>query len=115
MGVNAVRGSEPLAARAAFHEATPEQMPTSRFALRHCVGAFAGLTFEVTAPLYGSDWQIGPPPCPLVPRQTSDGAVIEFRGLRVRIVEGPGGAVWTILSVAEPGTELSLSASRRPY
>jgi len=115
MGVNAVRGNEPLAVPVAFHEALPTQMPTSQFALRHCVGAFAGLTFEITAPLNGSDWQIGRPPCPLVPRLTSDGAVIEFHDLRVRIADGPGGTTWTILSVPGLGAELSLSVSQRPY
>ena len=115
MGVSAVRGDQPLAAPVAFHEATAEQMPTSQFALRYCVGVFAGLTFEITVPLYGSDWQIGRPPCPFVPSQTPDGAVVEFEGLRVRIDDGLLGATWTILSVAEVGAELSLSARRRPY
>lgn len=115
MGVNAVRSATPLAAPAAYRLATPEQMPTSQFALRHCVGVFAGLTFEVTAPLVGSEWQIGSPPCPLVPRETAEGPVMAFQGLRVRIDQGVGGATWTILSVDAPGTELSLSASRRPY
>jgi hypothetical protein len=115
MGVNYLRSPTPLASPVAFRPAAADQMPTSQFAFRHCLGPFAGQTFEITVPLYGSDWQIGRPPCPFVPRETADGPVIAFQGLRVRIDKGPNGATWTIVSADAPGTELSLSASRFPY